>query len=176
MKIQDIRLLPLRGATPDGGWDERFLDEENNLHTLVEVITDEGITGIGSVFTSATLIEGAINVIKPFLISASALDPAATSERLHQQSFWQGRGGAITHAVSGIDIALWDILGKVCQQPISRLLGGRYRETIQPYGSILMDDMDVLRARLENGLARGFRAFKIGWKMVCLWLDFSIKF
>ncbi|MEC7907095.1 MAG: mandelate racemase/muconate lactonizing enzyme family protein [Verrucomicrobiota bacterium] len=163
MKIQEIRLLPLRGATPDGGWDERFLDEENNLHTLVEVITDEGITGIGSVFTSATLIEGAINVIKPFLIGASALDPAATSERLHQQSFWQGRGGAITHAVSGVDIALWDILGKVCQQPISRLLGGRYRETIQPYGSILMDDMDVLRARLENGMDRGFRAFKIGW-------------
>ncbi|MAM90818.1 MAG: mandelate racemase [Opitutaceae bacterium] len=163
MKIKDIRLLPLRGATPDGGWDERFLDEENNLHTLVEIITDEGITGIGSVFTSATLIEGAINVIKPFLIGASALDPAATSERLHQQSFWQGRGGAITHAVSGIDIALWDILGKVCQQPISRLLGGRYRETIKPYGSILMDDMDILRARLENGMARGFSAFKIGW-------------
>jgi len=163
MKIKDIRLLPLRGATPDGGWDERFLDEENNLHTLVEIITDEGVTGIGSVFTSATLIEGAINVIKPFLIGASALDPAATSERLHQQSFWQGRGGAITHAVSGIDIALWDILGKVCQQPISRLLGGRYRESIKPYGSILMDDLDILRARLENGMARGFRAFKIGW-------------
>lgn len=163
MKIQDIRLLPLRGATPDGGWDERFLDEENNLHTLVEIITDEGVTGIGSVFTSATLIEGAINVIKPFLIGASALDPGATSERLHQQSFWQGRGGAITHAVSGIDIALWDILGKVCQQPISRLLGGRYRESIRPYGSILMDDLDILRARLENGMARGFRAFKIGW-------------
>ncbi|HCR29661.1 MAG TPA: mandelate racemase, partial [Opitutae bacterium] len=67
------------------------------------------------------------------------------------------------HAVSGIDIALWDILGKVCQQPISRLLGGRYRETIKPYGSILMDDMDILRARLENGMARGFSAFKIGW-------------
>ena len=163
MKIKDIRLLPLRGATPDGGWDERFLDEENNLHTLVEIITDEGVTGIGSVFTSATLIEGAINVIKPFLIGASALDPAATSERLHQQSFWQGRGGTITHAVSGIDIALWDILGKVCQQPISRLLGGRYRESIRPYGSILMDDLDILRARLENGMARGFRAFKIGW-------------
>lgn len=163
MKVRDIRLLPLRGATPDGGWDKKFLDSNNNLHTLVEVITDEGVTGLGSVFTSEKLIEGAIDVIRHFLIGASALDPTATTENLHQQSFWQGRGGAITHAISGIDIALWDILGKVSRQPISRLLGGRYRETIKPYGSILMDEPAKLRASLESGMERGFRAFKIGW-------------
>lgn len=163
MKIRDIRLLPLRGATPDGGWDDKFLDSENNLHTLIEVVTDEGVTGLGSVFTSAKLIEGSLDVVKPFLIGASALDPAATTENLHQQTFWQGRGGAITHAISGIDIALWDILGKVTKQPISRLLGGRQRETIKPYGSLLMDEPDKLRRSLEEGMARGFRAFKIGW-------------
>lgn len=163
MIIQDIRLLPLRGETPDGGWDEKFLDRENNLHTLVEIITDEGVTGLGSVFTSAKLIEGALDVIRPFLIGASALDPTATTERFHQQTFWQGRGGAITHAISGIDIALWDIFGKVTRQPISRLLGGRYRDRIKPYGSLLMDEPDRMRAPLEEGLSRGFRAFKIGW-------------
>lgn len=163
MKIQDIRLLPLRGATPDGGWDEKFLDSENNLHTLIEVVTDEGVTGLGSVFTSERLIQGALDVLQPFLIGASALDPTATTENLHQQSFWQGRGGAITHAISGIDIALWDILGKVTGQPISRLLGGRFREIIKPYGSILMDHPDQLRNSLEAGMERGFRAFKIGW-------------
>ena len=163
MKIRDIRLLPLRGATPDGGWDEQLLDDKTNLHTLLEVITEEGVTGLGSVFTSAKLIEGAIDVLQPFLVGASALDPTATSERLHQQSFWQGRGGAITHAISGIDIALWDILGKVTGQPISRLLGGRYRESIKPYGSLLMDQPAKLRADLEDGMKRGFRAFKIGW-------------
>lgn len=163
MRILDIRLLPLHGATPDGGWDEQLLDTETNLHTLVEVVTNEGVTGLGSVFTSATLIQGALDVIRPFLIGASALDPSATTENLHQQSFWQGRGGAITHAISGVDIALWDILGKVTGQPISRLLGGRHRETIKPYGSVLMDEPAKLRAVLEDGLQRGFRAFKIGW-------------
>jgi L-alanine-DL-glutamate epimerase-like enolase superfamily enzyme len=163
MKIRDIRLLPLRGATPDGGWDEQLLSDETNLHTLLEVVTDEGVTGLGSVFTSSTLIEGAIEVLRPFLFGASALDPTATTERLHQQSFWQGRGGAITHAISGIDIALWDIFGKVTSQPISRLLGGRYRESIKPYGSVLMDEPVRLRASLEDGMSRGFRAFKIGW-------------
>ncbi|MGY8643819.1 MAG: mandelate racemase/muconate lactonizing enzyme family protein [Verrucomicrobiales bacterium] len=163
MKIESIRILPLRGATPDGGWDDVHLNPETNLHTLVEVITDEGVTGLGSVFTSAHLVEGAVAVLKPFLIGASALDPAATSEMLHQQTFWQGRGGAITHAISGIDIALWDVFGKVCGQPISRLLGGRYRERIKPYGSLLMGEPDVLRPRLEDGMRHGFRAFKIGW-------------
>ncbi len=163
MKIQDVRLLPLRGATPDGGWDSKFLDSENNLHTLVEVMTDEGVTGVGSVFTSAQLIQGALDVVRPFLIGASALDPAATSETLHQQSFWQGRGGAVTHAISGIDVALWDILGKVTGQPISRLLGGRLRHTAKPYGSLLMAEPPEMSQRLEAALARGFKAFKIGW-------------
>ncbi|MFT5467634.1 MAG: D-galactarolactone cycloisomerase [Verrucomicrobiales bacterium] len=165
MKIQDIRLLPLRGATPDGGWaaDNDFVDDANNMHTLIEVITDEGVTGLGSVFTSAKLVEGAIDVFRPFIIGASALDPAAVSENLHQQTFWQGRGGSVTHAISGIDIALWDIFGKVTGQPISRLLGGRHRERIKPYGSLLMDEPDKLRAKLEDGMARGFRAFKMGW-------------
>jgi L-alanine-DL-glutamate epimerase-like enolase superfamily enzyme len=163
MKIKEIRILPLRGATPDGGWDNRFLDEENNLHTLIELITDEGVTGLGSVFTSAKLVEGAIDVFRPFLIGASALDPAVTSEALHQQTFWQGRGGSITHAISGIDIALWDIFGKVTGQPISRLLGGRHRETIKPYGSMLMAEPDEMRKRLTSGLEKGFKAFKIGW-------------
>ncbi len=163
MKIQEINLFPLRGATPDGGWDEEFLDSENNLHTLVEVVTDEGVTGLGSVFTSEKLIQGAIDVLRPFLIGASAIDPAATAENLHQQSFWQGRGGSITHAISGIDIALWDILGKVTGQPISRLLGGMHRCTIKPYGSLLMDEPEKMCRDLEAGLERGFRAFKIGW-------------
>jgi D-galactarolactone cycloisomerase len=163
MKIKTIRILPLSGATPNGGWDEKHLDPNSNLHTLIELITDEGVTGLGSSFTSAKLVEGSIAVLNPFLIGASALNPAVVSETLHQQTFWQGRGGSITHTISGIDIALWDIFGKVCGQPISRLLGGRYRERIKPYGSLLMDEPEVLRKSLEDGMSRGFRAFKIGW-------------
>lgn len=163
MVILDVRLLPLRGATPDGGWDEKSTDHDTNLHTLVEVLTDEGVTGLGSCYTSAALVEGALEVLRPHLLGASALDPSSTTELLHQQTFWQGRGGAITHAISGLNIALWDILGKVTGQPVSRLLGGRYRDSIKPYGSLLMDEPDRLRRALEDGLARGFRAFKIGW-------------
>ncbi|HVF09661.1 MAG TPA: enolase C-terminal domain-like protein, partial [Abditibacteriaceae bacterium] len=121
------------------------------------------MTGLGSVFTSANLVIGAVEVLRPLLIGASALDPVVVAETLHQTTFWQGRGGSITHAISGIDIALWDIFGKVTRQPISRLLGGRHRERIKPYGSMLMVEPEEMRAPLEAGLERGFRAFKIGW-------------
>jgi D-galactarolactone cycloisomerase len=162
MRIRDVRLLPLIGSTPDGGWTSGWSPDQN-LHTLVEVVTDAGVTGLGSVYTSRQLVEGSLGVLRPFLIGASALDPAAVSETLHQNTFWQGRGGAITHAISGIDIALWDIFGKVTGQPISRLLGGRHREAIKPYGSLLMAEPAEMADRLQAAMARGFRAFKIGW-------------
>ncbi|NKB68769.1 MAG: mandelate racemase/muconate lactonizing enzyme family protein [Candidatus Latescibacteria bacterium] len=162
MKIKEIRLLPLSGSTSDGGWDQGFAEDEN-LHTLVEVITDEGVVGLGSVFTSAKLVEGALGILRPMLIGESAIEPVRVCENMHQSTFWQGRGGAITHAISGIDIALWDIFGKVTGQPVSRLLGGRYREAVKPYGSLLMTEPENFPPRLEDAVRRGFKAIKIGW-------------
>ncbi len=161
MKVKEVRTIPLYGK-PYGDWPRKLYKVEQT-RTLVEIITDEGITGLGSVYTSAELIEASFSILRPLLIGASALDPAAVSEKLHQQTFWQGRGGSVTHAISGIDIALWDILGKVTGQSISRLLGGRHREKIKPYGSLLMEEPEKMRGLLEPGLERGFRAFKIGW-------------
>ncbi|WP_269204920.1 hypothetical protein [Providencia rettgeri] len=57
------------------------------------------------------------------------------SEKLRQNTFWMGRGGTLTHTISGIDIALWDILGKATGLPVSTLLGGNYRSKVQPLGS-----------------------------------------
>lgn len=51
-------------------------------------------------------------------------EPAKVSEKLRQNTFWQGRGGSVEHAISGIDIALWDLFGKITNQPVARLLGG----------------------------------------------------
>ncbi|MBA3708389.1 MAG: mandelate racemase/muconate lactonizing enzyme family protein [Planctomycetes bacterium] len=161
MKIRDARALPLSGMPADG-WTSRFGAEEN-IHTLIEIISDDGVTGVGSVYSSGAQVVPALELLKPLLIGGSAVDPAATSERLHQQTFWQGRGGSVTHTISGIDIALWDLFGKVCRQPISRLLGGRHRDRIRPYGSLLMREPSEMKDRLHEAMGRGFRAFKIGW-------------
>jgi L-alanine-DL-glutamate epimerase-like enolase superfamily enzyme len=162
MKIREIRCAGLRGATPEGGWSNE-LRPDDCVHTLVAVHTDEGAIGLGSVFTNDALVRAALAVLEPLYRDENALEPERVSEKLHQHTFWLGRGGAITHAISGIDIALWDLLGQSTGQPVGRLLGGRYRERVQPYASLLMDEPARLRDHLLAVKAQGFRAFKIGW-------------
>jgi len=162
MKIREIRAVGLRGATPEGGWSDE-LQPDACVHTLIAIHTDEGITGVGSVFTNDDLVRAALGVLEPLYRGENALEPERVSEKLHQNTFWLGRGGAITHAISGIDIALWDILGKATQQPVGRLLGGRYRERVRPYASLLMDEPERMADALLPYKAQGFRAFKIGW-------------
>lgn len=162
MRIREIQAIGLTGATPEGGWSSE-LRPEDSVHTLVIVQTDEGVSGTGSVFTNAGLVRAALAVMEPLYRGENALEPERVSEKLHQHTFWLGRGGSLTHAISGIDIALWDILGQVTGQPVGRLLGGRYRERVLPYASLLMDQPELLAEHLRQIAARGFRAFKIGW-------------
>lgn len=162
MRITNIRTIPLLGVTPDTGW-AREPGPAENLHTLIEVRTDEGVSGIGSSFTSQALVDGAVQLLKPMLIGENALEPDRISEKLHQMTFWQGRGGSVAHAISGIDIALWDITGKALNQPVARLLGGYYRDRIKPYGSLLFDEPEKLKEKLQAAVERGFRSLKLGW-------------
>jgi D-galactarolactone cycloisomerase len=163
MKIADLRLTGLAGGTVEGGWAAE-LKPDDNLHTVVEVITDEGLVGIGSAMTSRTLVEAGVSLLRPLLIGERDDEPARVAEKLRQHTFWQGRGGAVEHAISGIDIALWDLMGKLCNQPVARLLGGIYRDRIKPYGSLLFDEPDRLAHKLRQAAARGFKAIKLGWK------------
>ena len=162
MKIREIRAVGLRGATPEGGWDDE-LRPDDCVHTLIAVFTDEGLTGLGSVFTNDGLVRSALSVLEPYYRGENALEPERVSEKLRQHMFWLGRGGSITHTISGIDMALWDLLGKATGQPVGRLLGGRYRDRVMPYASLLMQEPAPLSDHLLKLKDRGFRAFKIGW-------------
>jgi L-alanine-DL-glutamate epimerase-like enolase superfamily enzyme len=162
MKIRDIQAFGLRGRTPEGGWSNE-LQPEDCVHTLIAVLTSEGAIGWGSVFTSEDLVRASLAVLRPLYQGECAIEPERVSEKLHQNTFWQGRGGAITHTISGIDIALWDLLGKASGQPVGRLLGGRYRERVRPYASLLMREPERMADELLPVKAQGFRAFKIGW-------------
>ncbi len=162
MKIREIRAVGLRGETPEGGWSNEIRPDDC-VHTLIAVLTDEDLVGWGSVFTNDNLVKAALQVLQPLYQGENALEPERVSEKLHQNMFWLGRGGSITHTISGIDIALWDILGKASGQPVGRLLGGRYRTRVRPYASLLMDDPQPLREHLLRIKEQGFRAFKMGW-------------
>ena len=162
MKITKIKAAGLRGATPEGGWANE-IKQDDCIHTLVAVYTDEGVTGWGSAFTNAAQVQAAIGVLEPLFRGENPLEPERVTEKLHANTFWMGRGGSITHAISGIDIALWDILGKATGQPVGRLLGGRYRDRVRPYASLLMQEPGRMKDKLLPVREQGFRAFKIGW-------------
>lgn len=163
MKIKSIEAFGLRGETPKGGWANEIKPEEC-VQTLILVYTDSDIVGIGSVFQNADLVKASLKVLRDLYTGESALEPDRVSEKLHQNMFWLGRGGGITNTISGISIALWDILGKVTGQPVGRLLGGRYREKVRPYASLLMEeDTKILSDKITNLKELNYRAFKIGW-------------
>ncbi len=162
IRIRSIVSVPLMGESPKGGWSSEIRPEDS-VHSLIAVHTDAGITGYGSVFTNGGLVAAGLKVLEPIYRGENALEPERVSEALHQHSFWMGRGGTLTHTISGIDIALWDILGKVTGQPVGRLLGGTYRRRVQPYCSLLMERPETMGDVVARYRAQGFRAFKIGW-------------
>ncbi len=162
VRISSIEAVPLLGESPKGGWSAE-IKPEDSIHALIAVHTDTGIIGHGSVFTDGRLVQAGLDVLQPLFRGENALEPERVSEKLHQNTFWMGRGGTLTHTISGIDIALWDILGKVTGQPVGRLLGGIYRNRVQPYCSLLMEEPARMRDVVAEYRRRGFRAFKIGW-------------
>ncbi len=162
MRITKIAAAPLFGESPKGGWTTEIRPEDS-IHALIAVHTDAGITGYGSVFTDGRLALAGLKVLEPLLMGENALEPERVTEKLHQNTFWMGRGGTLTHTISGIDIAMWDILGKATGLPVSQLLGGNHRQKVKPYCSLLMEQPDKMRDVVAEFHARGFRAFKIGW-------------
>ena len=160
--IRSIKSVPLLGESPKGGWSAE-IKPEDSVHALIVVHTDEGITGYGSVFTDGRLVAAGLEVLKPLFLGENALEPERVTEKLNHHTFWMGRGGTLTHVISGIDIALWDILGKALGQPVGRLLGGVYQTRVKPYCSLLMQEPAQMHDLVAKYRAQGFTAFKIGW-------------
>ena len=162
VRIRSIVTVPLVGESPKGGWSAE-IKPEDSIHALIAVHTDAGITGYGSVFTDGRLVQAGLKLLEPLFADENALEPERVTEKLHQNTFWMGRGGTLTHTISGIDIALWDILGKATGMPVGRLLGGCYRKRVLPYCSLLMEQPAAMFELITRYRQQGFKAFKIGW-------------
>ena len=156
MRITEIRAAGLRRGTPEGGWSNEIRPDDC-VHTLIAVHTDEGVTGWGASSPTTRWCAARSAILRAALPRRERAGTGARQREAAPNTFWLGRGGSITHTISGIDIALWDILGKVTGQPVGRLLGGRYRERVRPYASILMEEPEPLADRPARRFGR--RAF-----------------
>ena len=144
------------------GW--KIHTPDRRFHVLLELFSEEGVSGWGAAYSERGQVVGALNWLERFVVGRNPLDIERITEELHRLTFWPGRGGAMTHAISAINLALWDLAGKLLGQPVGRLLGGSYRSAVPVYGSILFRPLDTLDRRIAQMLERGFRAIKLGWE------------
>ncbi|HXE42096.1 MAG TPA: hypothetical protein VN516_03640, partial [Candidatus Baltobacteraceae bacterium] len=103
---------------------------------LVEIFTDNGLVGIGNAALSPLVTKQVIDsYLKPLLIGADPWDTEFLWQHMYRKTMAFGRKGVAMMAISAVDIALWDLLGKSAKQPVYRLLGGRTKPKIPVYAS-----------------------------------------
>lgn len=142
--------------------------------SLLKINTDEGITGWADVETQPHVGKAIVDAPSGGQIGFESLRAALVGEDpLEHERLWQkmyrylgyyGRQGAGMHMLSGADIALWDIAGKACGQPVCKLLGAKYRSKVKAYASTLFrPTSDDMKRAVAGYLEQGFRAIKFGW-------------
>ncbi|PYV13940.1 MAG: mandelate racemase/muconate lactonizing enzyme family protein, partial [Acidobacteria bacterium] len=158
-----ILRLPVRQPVADGTQDD----------LLIRIETDEGITGYGEVDTSpevgkavidAEMSHGTCYGLREILIGMDPFDIEQIWELMYQRTNYYGRLGVVLHAMSGVDMALWDILGKAVGKPVHKLLGGSFSADVRAYASMLMPQTaGEARESVCRYVEQGFTAVKLGY-------------
>lgn len=134
---------------------------------LVEIFTDDGLVGIGNAALSPQVTRQVVELyLKPILLGADPWDTELLWQQMYRKTMAFGRKGIGMVAISAVDIALWDLLGKSAKQPVYRLLGGRTKPRIPVYASRLYSSpLDELAAEAKRYKDEGYKAMKLrfGW-------------
>ena len=165
MRIVEVRthLLEHRLSVPFQSASMRF---DRRAHVLVEIVCDNGLTGWGECLGPARPNAAVVAAYRNWLIGMNPLETEKNWAILYNALRDQGQRGLTLTALSGIDIALWDIKGKHFGTSVSMLLGGRFRESVKAYatGSFKRDGVDRVEdnARdIASYRSQGFHASKI---------------
>ncbi|MCG8483795.1 MAG: mandelate racemase/muconate lactonizing enzyme family protein [Clostridia bacterium] len=167
MKIKDIVTIPLKFEMEKPIWDaQHYIPSRQAL--LVKVITDEGIVGYGEAACFGGPIEITKTVIekelKPFFIGKDPFDIEYLWDNVFHTTIQHGRSGVIIMGLSGIDIGIWDVIGKSAGKPLYKVLGG-FNNKIEAYASSGFysegKGIKELCEEAENYLIEGFKTVKI---------------
>jgi L-rhamnonate dehydratase len=167
MKITRIEAIHLR--LPEVN--ERCDGSQETL--VVKVHTDANLTGLGEVDSSSLVAKAIIDAplshkicrgLAECVLGQDPFEIERLIHRMYEGSIFFGRQGAVIQAMSGIEIALWDLVGKATGRPVYQLLGGGFRKSFRAYASILFGDTPAETEQIGRGLVRqGYRAVKFGW-------------
>jgi len=167
MKITSVEPILIAVPYEHGGpKPQRVGGAWSTMDTLfVRIETDAGIVGWGEAFgfaVSPVTMTAIARIVAPLCIGRDPADPASFMADLHRKVQNMGRNGPVGFALSGIDIALWDIAGKRAGQPLHHLLGGQRRSRIPTYASLLRYGTPELVARsAAEAVARGYAYVKL---------------
>jgi L-rhamnonate dehydratase len=134
---------------------------------VVEIFTDDGLVGIGNAALAPLATKQVIDLyLKPLLVGQNPWDIEFLWQHMYRNTMAFGRKGIGMTAISAVDIALWDLLGKSAKQPVYRLLGGRTKPRIPVYASRLYSvGLEQLASEAKAYKAEGYKAMKLrfGW-------------
>ena len=179
MKITNVKAIVLKlpeiSSAADGTQDD----------LLIVVETDEGITGYGEVDTApfvgkaivdAYMSHGTCYGLREVVVGADPFDYEQIWNDMWAKTYYYGRSGPVIHVMSGIDMAIWDIMGKATGKPVHKLLGGSYVDKVRPYASALMpDNKDEVKRMVEKYSAQGYTAIKFGWGPLGYDVNFDLQ-
>lgn len=168
MKITDMEVIILK---QDG--EIQLIGDGSQDTVVIRIETDEGITGFGEVDSSPYIVERIINMpashvvcrgLKDVVIGQDPFDVEKIWNDMYTASFYYGRRSVGIHAMSGIDMAIWDIIGKATGRPVCKMLGGKYHNKLRAYASMLMPNTEEeVTEKVNTYLSQGFTAIKFGW-------------
>ena len=167
MKIAKLDAVPLRvpfaPGGPASGWDGTALSLRETM--LVRVETESGLVGWGEAFSynCSRPVQAAIeDMLAPLAVGRDGADVAGLMGDLQQRLHLFGRYGITMFALSGLDIALWDLAAKAAGLPLHRLLGAAGRSRIPGYASLVKyRDPEVVAERTGAALAEGYGHIKL---------------
>jgi L-alanine-DL-glutamate epimerase-like enolase superfamily enzyme len=167
MQVVDVRTIPLSYQC-DKPYASAAGVQMARHALLVEIETDTGLIGLGEagsaggpLASTQTIVE---QELKPMLIGEDPLRIEYLWQKMFQRTRQHGRRGIVMHAISGLDIALWDLAGKVARLPLYRLFGA-YRERVEAYfsGGFYQEGKDIagLVEEAERAVSQGYRGMKM---------------
>jgi galactonate dehydratase len=137
----------------------------HGMHLWVRIETDEGITGLGECVHGGVQAIALIHQLRRYLIGRDPFAIDAIFEEIRRRHVFDGGfAGALITALTGIELALWDLKGKALGVPVYELLGGKFRDKIRVYADCQVEpnmEFDEIKRVVEQVAERGFTALKI---------------
>lgn len=165
MKITKVETFVLTDQLKETFFFSQWAYSERRI-CIVKITTDNGVSGWGEGYGPADVIRAGIQLVTPVLIGENPLENETLWYNMYRKTLDYARRGVLAASISAIDVALWDLKGKILKQPVSVLMGGQHRKRVIPYATGLYFSesenlIEKLITEAKTYVKQGFRAIKM---------------